>query len=107
VCSGIGFLVSALYVFFRDLPYFYELVVFVLWTSTPVFYPADIVPDAIKPWLNLNPLAPVIEGFRQVSLSSEPLNLLLMSQGLLSGFIVLAIGWAVFYRCRHQFIDLV
>jgi hypothetical protein len=44
VCTGIGFLVSALYVFFRDLPYFYELVVFALWMSSPVFYPSEIVP---------------------------------------------------------------
>ena len=25
VCAGIGLLVSTLYIFFRDLPYFYEL----------------------------------------------------------------------------------
>ena len=35
VCTGIGLLISSLYVFFRDLPYFYELVVFVLWMSSP------------------------------------------------------------------------
>jgi ABC-type polysaccharide/polyol phosphate export permease len=43
VSTGVGFLVSALYVFFRDLPYFYELVVFVIWISSPIFYPAAIV----------------------------------------------------------------
>jgi len=107
VCSGISFLVSALYIFFRDLPYFYELVVFVLWISSPVFYPAAIVPDPIKPFLILNPLSPIIEGFRQISLTPDPLNVIILGQGLCSGFVVLAIGWLVFQRFRHQFIDLI
>lgn len=107
VCSGIGFLVSTLYIFFRDLPYFYELVVFVFWISSPVFYPAAIVPDKVKPFLSLNPLSPVIEGFRQIALTNDPLNLVVMGQGILCGLVVLIIGWLVFRSCRHQFIDLV
>jgi lipopolysaccharide transport system permease protein len=68
VCTGIGFLVSSLYVFFRDLPYFYELIVFMLGIGTPIFYPATIVPNAIKPFLEVNPLSPIIESIRQIAL---------------------------------------
>jgi ABC-type polysaccharide/polyol phosphate export permease len=107
VCSGIGFLVSSLYIFFRDLPYFYELVVFILWISSPVFYPSAIVPEQVKPFLALNPLSPIIEGFRQISLTTDPINLLIMVQGFFSGLVVLGIGWMVFRRFRHQFIDLI
>ena len=107
VCSGIALLVSTLYIFFRDLPYFYELVVFVLWVSSPIFYPAAIVPPQVKPFLALNPLSPVIEGFRQIALTPESPDLRVMGQGVLSGLVVLAIGWGVFRSFRHQFIDLV
>ena len=107
VCCGIGFLVSTLYIFFRDLPYFYELVVFIFWISSPVFYPAAIVPPNVKPFLSLNPLSPVIEGFRQIALTNEAVNLIVMGQGILSGLVVLGIGWLVFRSCRHQFIDLI
>ncbi|MGA0199445.1 MAG: ABC transporter permease [Prochlorotrichaceae cyanobacterium] len=107
VCSGISLLVSTLYIFFRDLPYFYELIVFVLWISSPVFYPAAIVPDKVKSFLFLNPLSPIIEGFRQIALTNEPLNLLVIGQGLLGGVLVWAIGCLVFRRFRHQFLDLV
>lgn len=107
VCAGIGLLVSTLYIFFRDLPYFYELVVFVLWISSPVFYPSQIVPNQVKPFLVLNPLSPIIEGFRQISLTSDPINLIILVQGFLSGLVVLTIGWLVFRRFRHQFIDLI
>lgn len=106
VCAGIGFLVSALYVFFRDLPYFYELVTFVIWVSTPIFYPADIVPEKVKTFLLLNPLSPIIESLRQISLSGAPPNLSLIGGSLLSGLIILMLGWLCFQWWRPNFMDL-
>ncbi|MDZ8183324.1 MAG: ABC transporter permease [Nostoc sp. ChiSLP02] len=106
VCTGIGFLVSALYVFFRDLPYFYELVVFVMWLSSPIFYPAAIVPPQVREFLRLNPLSPIIESLRQITLSGSLPNLGLIWGSLLSGVIILALGWTCFHLWRHQFMDL-
>ncbi len=106
VCTGIGFLVSALYVFFRDLPYFYELVVFMLLLSSPIFYPADIVPKQIKPFLLLNPLSPIIESLRQISLEAIPPDLSLIWGALLSSIVIILFGWTVFHLWRHKFMDL-
>jgi ABC-type polysaccharide/polyol phosphate export permease len=103
---GIGLFVSALYVFFRDLPYFYELFVSVLWISSPVFYPAKIVPAAVKPFLNLNPLSPIIESTRQIVLSGDLPDLTLLSSAMLSSIIVLGVGWGCFRMWRSQFMDL-
>ncbi len=106
VCTGIGFLVSALYVFFRDLPYFYELVVFMILLSSPIFYPADIVPKQIKPFLLLNPLSPIIESLRQISLEAILPDLSLIWGALLSSIVIILFGWTVFHLCRHKFMDL-
>lgn len=106
VCMGMGFLVSALYVFFRDLPYFYELVVFILWISSPVFYPAAIVPQQVKPFLALNPLSPIIESIRQITLSGVSPDLSLIWGALLTSIIILSLGWTCFQLWRHQFMDL-
>ncbi len=106
VCAGIGFLVSALYVFFRDLPYFYELVCFVLWISSPIFYPKEIVPQSVQPFLLLNPLFPIIESIRQLSLSGALPDLLLIGHGLLNGIIILVLGWICFRAWQPQFMDL-
>lgn len=106
VCVGVGFLLSALYVFFRDLSYFYELVVFVILFSTPLFYPAAIVPPRAKPLLEMNPLSPVIECIRQIALSGLPPNLTMIWGALLSGVIIFALGWACFHWLRPQFMDL-
>ncbi|MBW4471395.1 MAG: ABC transporter permease [Stenomitos rutilans HA7619-LM2] len=106
VCLGVGFLVSALFVFFRDLPYFYELVVFVLWVSSPVFYPASIVPAQIRPFLNLNPLVPIIESTRQIVLSGVPPEPIMLAQALLGGLVIFGLGWSCFRWWRPQFMDL-
>lgn len=106
-CTGIALLISTLYVFFRDLPYFYELLTFALWISSPVFYPAAIVPEQVRGFLVFNPLWPVIEGLRQVVLASAPVDFALLAVGLFASLVLLGIGVLVFTRCRDQFMDLV
>lgn len=106
VCLGAGFLVSGLFVFFRDLPYFYELVVFVLWISSPIFYPASIVPPRVRPFMELNPLFPIIESTRQIVLSGEPPEIGLLVRSLLGGLVIFGLGWSCFRSWRSQFMDL-
>ena len=106
VCTGVGMLMSALYVFFRDLSYFYELLTFLLWISSPIFYPVDIVPESVTRFLIFNPILPIIESIRQISLSGELPDLTLIAHSLISGLIVLAIGTVAFSSWRSQFMDL-
>ena len=107
VCSGISLIVSSLYVFFRDLPYFYELVVMVLWISSPVFYPVDIVPPGIQELLIFNPLSSIIEGFRQISLTDADADWFVIVQGFGVGVLLCVVGFWFFTRYQHRFIDLV
>lgn len=106
VAAGIGLLTSSLYVFFRDLPYFYELFVFVLWISSPIFYPEEIVPPQLKPILALNPLFPIISSVRQIAVLGLLPNPVLLAGSLLSGMIMLAVGWVCFRWWRSLFMDL-
>ena len=106
VCTGVGMLMSALYVFFRDLSYFYELLTFLLWISSPIFYPPDIVPESVSRFLVLNPILPIIESIRQIALSGNLPAISLMIHSLVSGLIVLTLGIMAFSSWRSQFMDL-
>lgn len=118
VCTGIGLFVSALFVFFRDLPYFYELVTFVLWFSSPVFYPKEIIPDAIEPFLTLNPLIDIIDSIRDIALDGRVItiwgygqnlggpNLIEVLLSLMYGLLFLLMGWLCFRWWRPRFMDL-
>ena len=106
LCTGVGLLMSGLFVFFRDLPYFYELLTFALFMSSPTFYPPDIVPPVVRKFLVFNPLVPIIESIRQISLSGNFPDLTLITHSLASGVILMALGIVVFSRWRSQFMDL-
>jgi lipopolysaccharide transport system permease protein len=106
ISLGMSFLISSLFVFFRDLPFLYELVQFVLLMTTPIFYPAAIVDSRIRPFLELNPLYPVIESLRQIILSGNPPDILLSLRAWLSGIIILGIGFTCFHLFRPKFMDL-
>lgn len=106
ICAGFGFLTSALFVFFRDLPYFYELFTFVLWIGSPVFYPSEIVPETVKKFLIFNPLLSVMESFRQISLTGTFPDIFLICQALLNGLIIFGLGWSCFRWWQPLFMDL-
>ena len=106
VCSGVGLLMSGLFVFFRDLLYFYELLTFLLLMGSPIFYPADIVPEAVQKFLILNPILPIIESIRQIVLSGNFPDLTLIAHSFISGSIVVTIGIIAFSAWRSQFMDL-
>jgi lipopolysaccharide transport system permease protein len=105
-CAGIALLASSLFVFFRDLPYFYDLLVFVLWVSSPIFYPSAIVPESVRPYLSLNPLSPIIESLRSIVLSNNGLDLHLLGTAFTSGFIFLVLGLVCFRAWQPKFMDL-
>ncbi len=106
VCAGIGYIVSTLFIFFRDLSYFYEVIVSLLWISIPVFYPSAIVPQQVKIFLVLNPLVGIVDSLRQISLSGEFPDLSLIVQPLVGGALIFGLGWVYFRVWRSEFMDL-
>jgi ABC-type polysaccharide/polyol phosphate export permease len=92
--------------FFRDLPYMYELVVFVLWLTSPIFYPLSFVPITVRPYLAFNPLAEIIDSFRAIAFVPGLSNLHTLAYGMTGGIIALVIGAGVFLMLRSNFLDL-
>ena len=77
-----------------------------MWISSPIFYPPNIVPEAVRRFLVFNPILPIIESIRQISLSGDSPDLTLIAHSLSSGVIVLVIGTVAFSIWRSQFMDL-
>jgi ABC-type polysaccharide/polyol phosphate export permease len=106
LATGFSLLTSALYVFFRDLPYMYELVVFVFWLTSPIFYPVSFVPITVRPYLAFNPLAEIIDSFRAIAFVPGLSNLHTLAYGLTGGFVALVVGAGAFLMLRSNFLDL-
>ena len=101
---GLGILLSAVTVFFRDIAHFYS--VFILaWTYfTPIFYPVEILPDAVMKLMQLNQMCHLVSYMRSIVLygvfPSLKENLLCLCLGLL----MLALGLFVFYKKQDKFV---
>jgi ABC-type polysaccharide/polyol phosphate export permease len=106
VTAGASLVVSALFVFFRDLPYMYELVVFIIWMTSPIFYPEQIVPAHLRPWVHLNPIAAIASDIRAIAFSPTPPHLHTLALTVLGSCLALAIGIAVFSSLQRWAMDL-
>lgn len=102
--TGLGILLSALTVYFRDIAHFYS--VFILaWTYfTPVFYPVEILGERAMMLMRLNPMYHYITFMRELVLNgnfpSMKENLLCMVMGLF----MVGLGLLVFYKKQDKFV---
>jgi lipopolysaccharide transport system permease protein len=108
VTVGASLAVSALYVFFRDLPYIWELIVFVCWMTSPIFYPEEIVPAKFKALIDLNPIAAIVNDLRLIAFHRGPLHTEWHSFALtfLIAVVTAVVGGTIFVSLQKQAMDL-
>ena len=90
---------------FRDTQHLVGVLLNFLFFLTPVFYDAKVIPAQYHTWYRLNPMVYVIESYRSILLAGvlpAPKVLVAMSVGAI-GF--LSLGYYVFKRARHRFVD--
>nr|QOL00439.1 teichoic acid translocation permease protein TagG [uncultured organism] len=107
VTTGFSLVLATLYVFFRDLAYLYELFTFGIWMTTPIFYPADVVPERLRVIFAFNPLSSIITSVRSIAFDPARPSLHLLGLSLLVGVVVLLAGAGVFRWQQHAFMDLI
>lgn len=104
---GVTLALSGLLVYVRDLrqaiPMLLQLGLF----ATPVAYGIDKIPEN---WLGvysaLNPLVPVIDGYRRTILYGLPPQGRLLVPGAITAFVVLIVGYVLLKRLETRFADV-
>jgi ABC-2 type transport system permease protein len=74
LCLAISFLTSALFVKFRDLGHIWDVILQVLFYSTPIIYDFHIVPEKYAKILSLNPLTQIIQDLRLLIITPKTLT---------------------------------
>lgn len=98
---------SALNVKYRDVASVVPLVTQLWMFASPVLYPASLVPESLRWYYGLNPMAGVIEGFRWALLgkSAPDWTMVAVSLGVV-GFLLIG-GVMFFRRVERTFADLI
>jgi lipopolysaccharide transport system permease protein len=104
---GLGWILSVLGVFIRDMSQLIVVVMQMLMFLTPIFYPLSALPQAWRPLLRLNPLAPVIEETRAILLEGRSVSLYYIIAGSLAMLIFCEICFRVFLRSKGAFADVI
>jgi ABC-type polysaccharide/polyol phosphate export permease len=101
---GVGIMLSALLVFFRDLNYLWGVFMTALNYLTPIFYPVEILPEFVRNLIILNPLFDYINFFRKIVLYGKWPTI--QEHAICIGFALFAIilGGLVFKNKQKNFI---
>lgn len=104
---GTGMGLAALNVRYRDvkhtIPFLIQLGLFV----TPVMYPITVIPHQLRPFLLLNPIAGVVEGFRACLFPQYPIDFTLIVGSAIVGIIVCVVSGIYFRATERTFADIV
>jgi ABC-type polysaccharide/polyol phosphate export permease len=104
--AGFALGLAALFVFFRDLPHLWQVAGFILWLSSPLFYPIQLVPPQARLWFSLNPMGQAIAATREVTIARGPLDLHPVLYTVAAALVALALGAWLFRATRDDFMDL-
>ena len=106
LCAGVGLALAALYVFFRDLSYLWNVASFVIWMTCPVFYPAALVPATVRPFLAVNPVGLGIGALREVTIATGAVDYGAIAGFLVAALLIVVLGHVLFRTLRHEFMNL-
>jgi lipopolysaccharide transport system permease protein len=103
---GLGLASSAANVFFRDVQSLITLILQLWFYASPIIYPVSMVPERLRLLYFLNPMAGVLEAYRDVLLNAQAPGSYLIPSALISLIIFLG-GFWFFKKVEFQFADIV
>ena len=101
---GMGFFLSCVSVFLRDVFYIYGIVLTIWQYFTPIFYSIEIIPAKLQFFFQFNPIYQFLEASRTIVLYGQcptALNLILCA---VYAIIAMVVGCIVFKKNQDKFI---
>lgn len=101
---GVGMILSAMFVFFRDTQYLYDVFLTLLTYLSAIFYTIDRFSPAVQKLFLLNPIYCYIKYFRLVVIDGSIPSLLYHFLCLFYALGALGLGFLVYKKNNHKFL---
>lgn len=102
---GILFITSSIDVYVRDAEYIVNFIVQMLFYATPVLYSSSLFPENIRWLLNLNPMAQIINGYRDILFYQQMPDLKWLGIMFLVSSVILVLGIIIFKKLEKGFAE--
>ncbi len=102
---GLGISLGVLNVFFRDIGQFFGICLQFWFWLTPVVYPSSILPERLRPYIRLNPMARLIEAYQAILVSGEWPNWYALWPVLVLAVLFCALGLRLFRKHAGEMVD--
>lgn len=106
-CMGLGMMLSALTVFFRDIMHLWSVVI-TAWTYlTPIFWTTDFIgrmPHVVRFIMYANPMYNYIQFMRDIFLFQTTPTFFTVGMCVAWAVVALVLGYVVFHKSEHKFI---
>lgn len=101
---GVGLILSALYIMFRDMKYLYDIFTQLLMYLSAIFYSIETYPQQIQYLFYLNPIYVYIRYFRKIIIDGDipQPSLHLLAAGY--AIVVLVIGAVIYKKKNYKFL---
>lgn len=104
--TGLGWIVSALSVYLRDMNQLANIITTVLMFLSPIFFPIEALPEKFRPVLGLNPLSPGIAMMRDVLFWGRVPSITSYLTYLTGVSVFAWFGFVFFQKTRKGFADV-
>jgi lipopolysaccharide transport system permease protein len=106
LATGIGLALAAVNVFYRDVRPLLTLGIQLWFYASPILYPVTLVPEQIRPYYFLNPMAAILEAYRDILLTGRMPGIYLGPTIIMATLIFVSGYWG-FKQLETQFADII
>lgn len=104
---GLGWMISALGVFFRDFSQAMPFVAQIILYASAIFYPVAKIPVGLWAILKWNPLLHTVNLARNALLWDTPINLTNLGYTYVCGILLYVLGRVIFMKLQPAFADVI
>ena len=102
--TGLGFMLSILSVYYRDIQHLWSVLSQIIFYSSAIFYPMDIIPEPFHKYMILNPVFWIVDQFRDFFIYGLIPNITYILNLLLISLIIFIFGIIIFKKYEKKVI---
>ncbi|HEX8593766.1 MAG TPA: ABC transporter permease [Pseudomonas sp.] len=103
---GIGLVLGVLNVFVRDVGQVIPILLQVWFWFTPVVYPANIIPDRFRAYMDMNPMYPIVTAYHDILVYAKTPDVTQVGVTIVISLALLLLGLFMFRRAAPEMVDV-